>query len=94
MQQFLKNENLDLSHLSFSETAPTGTALITVNEQSENTIIVVSGSNFELLPDDVDGLNLNADDIIVSVFEIPQHMIKAIFEKTTLNTPIPGRRSQ
>jgi ribokinase len=96
LHQFLQTENLNLDHLSFSETAPTGTAIIAVDENSENTIIVVSGSNFEVSTTDAESVQIEAGDIVVSVFEVPQETIKAIFQKaksagaTTVLNPAPA----
>lgn len=96
LHDFLQGENLDLNHVSFSATAPSGTALITVDEHSENRIIVVSGSNFEVSPADIDGLSIAAEDIVISVFEVPQESIKTAFQKAkevgakTILNPAPA----
>ncbi len=79
LNQFLQKENLNLDHLSFSDTAPSGTAIISVDENSENTIIVVSGSNFEISIEDVAPVSIGAGDIVVAPFEVPQEALKAIF---------------
>jgi ribokinase len=96
LHRFLQGENLNLDHLQFTEDVPSGTALITVNAASENTIVVVSGSNFALHPADITAVRIQAGDIVVSVFEIPQTTIKALFEKAkqagarTLLNPAPA----
>lgn len=96
LTDFLKNESLNLDYLFYSEDHPTGIALITVDENSENSIIVISGSNFQLSTEDIEEIALNEDDVVVSVFEIPQTTIKYLFErarqsgaKTVLN-PAPA----
>jgi ribokinase len=95
LYSFLKNERLDLQ-ITRSETAPSGTALITVDESGENRIIVVSGSNMELSIDDINVISLAEGDLVVSVFEIPQTTIKAAFEKAraagarTILNPAPA----
>ena len=93
LETFLSNENLDLTNLGFSDTSPTGTALIVVDEQSENTIVVVSGSNADISIDDVQSLNIASDDILISQFEVPQVVILDAFTRareidaiTILNT--------
>lgn len=96
LRAFLQGENLDLDHLTFSPTAPSGTAIITVADDAENIIIVVSGSNFEVSPADIDRLNIAPDDLVVSVFEVPQSAIHAAFAKAkavgarTLLNPAPA----
>lgn len=81
LTQFLSGENLALDYLSYSDEQPSGIALITVDDASENTIVVVSGSNFQLSAEDVQAVPLAANDVVVSVFEIPQETIKVLFTK-------------
>lgn len=96
LHQFLQSENLNLEHLSFSDTAPSGTAIIAVDENSENTIIVVSGSNFEISVEDVTPISIGAGDIVVAPFEVPQEALKAIFSRakqagaSTVLNPAPA----
>lgn len=96
LTKFLSNESLNLDFLFYSDSAPTGIALINVDGRSENSIVVVSGSNFHLAPEDIDQLLLNEDDVVVSVFEIPQATIKHLFQKArhaqskTILTPAPA----
>lgn len=90
---FLTGENLDVSRIGISTTAPSGTAIIVVDENSENTIVVISGSNAELMLDDVADIEIAPADILVSQFEVPQPVIHDLFNKaravgatTILNT--------
>ena len=78
--EFLDGENLAL-HVPQMADAPSGTALITVDDSSENRIIVVSGANMEVAPGDLADLTFDRDDVVVCVFEVPQETIKAAFEK-------------
>jgi len=93
---FLQGESLDLSAVSFVEDVPTGTALISVDDESENVIIVIPGSNAHLMPSDIDALPIAHGDLIMSVFEIPQATIKALFARAksagarTLLNPAPA----
>lgn len=84
LMQFLHNERLHLAHVTHTETHPTGVALIYVDEESENSIVVVSGSNYALDVVDIERLPIEADDVVVSVFEIPQPIIKALFERARI----------
>ena len=81
LKAFLAEERLDLSHLMTHPTAPTGIALIVVNDESENTIVVISGSNYEITPDDVADIAIAADDVVVAPFEVPQAATLALFQK-------------
>jgi len=96
LQDFLNRENLNLEHVAVSDSAPSGTALIVVDEQSENTIVMIPGANYEVQAADVERIHLNENDIVLSPFEIPQEAILAFFKrakqmgaKTVLN-PAPA----
>jgi len=96
LADFLRQERLHLDHLRFTAEHPTGVALITVNENGENSIVVVSGSNYQLWPADVADVELSAGDVVVSVFEIRQETIKALFGRAkqagarTILNPAPA----
>lgn len=96
LSAFLKGERLHLDYLGYDDDTPTGVALITVSDESENTIVVVSGSNYRLTEADVLQADIGADDVVVSVFEIPQTTIKALFARarengaTTVLNPAPA----
>lgn len=96
MQRFLEDENLDLTYLQRDDDAPTGTALITVSEAGENTIVVISGANSKNTVEDVDPVAIEAGDIVLSQFEVPQPAIKVLFEKAksagalTMLNPAPA----
>jgi len=80
MYEFLQAESLDLTHLQILSDVPTGTALITVNKESENTIVVVSGANRRFTPGDMSVIDISPDDVIVSQFEVPQAAILVLFQ--------------
>lgn len=58
--ELLEADGVDLEHLLRVETEPTGTALIAVDEQGENNIIVIPGANAAL---DADAVRAQADQI-------------------------------
>jgi ribokinase len=80
----LEEEQLNLEYLFYSKSHPSGVALINVDKQSENSITVISGSNFQLSEQDVEQCEINEGDVVVSVFEIPQSTIKHLFKKANL----------
>lgn len=98
MSVFLEQENLRLDYLTFSDSHPTGVALIVLNEQSENTIVVVPGSNSMLNPEDVSKVVVNPGDVVLSQFEIPQETILSLFSRAkatgaiTILNPAPAAR--
>lgn len=50
----LRREGIDVSHLTQTSEAPSGTAFIMVDSRGENSIIVNSGANACLMPADID----------------------------------------
>ena len=49
----LEAEGIDCTDVIATDTAPTGVAMIVVDARGENSIVVASGANFRLTPDDV-----------------------------------------
>lgn len=98
LHAFLKSEQLKLDYVQRSETAPSGIALIVVDDHSENTIVVISGSNGEVDDTSIAPLTFQGGEIVLSQFEIPQPTIKVLFEKaraagaTTILNPAPAAR--
>lgn len=56
----MTKENIDMSHVVKDNENPSGIALITLNEQGENTIVVAPGSNSAFTIQEI----LNAEDLI------------------------------
>jgi ribokinase len=99
---FLRQEILDLAHVAIIENIPTGTALIVVDDLSENTIVVIPGANAHVSPADVENISFVEGGVVVTQLEIPIPTIVVGFQKakqagagvqTILNTapalPIP-----
>jgi ribokinase len=94
----LTNENINTDYVFIDETAPSGTAIIMVNEEGENCIVVAPGANANLLAKDIEELNVIQDaDIILMQLEIPIDTIthiakitKANHQKVVLN-PAPAQ---
>jgi ribokinase len=78
---YFKNEGLDVSNALIVDHAPTGTAVILVNDEGENCIVVTPGANHQLLPDHIQKLENEVADasIVVLQMEIPlATVVKAI----------------
>jgi ribokinase len=58
-------------------TGPTGTALVVVDHDGENTIVVVPAANAEVSADDLSDLALGADDVLLLQLEIPLPVVEA-----------------
>lgn len=69
----LREKGIDLSHVVVDEDEPTGVALISVDTTGENEIIVASGSNMRLSPEDVRAHRqaFEAARVVVLQLEIP-----------------------
>jgi ribokinase len=50
----MRKDGVDLDHIFIDEQESTGTALITVDNEGQNEIIVISGSNMKLSPSDIE----------------------------------------
>jgi ribokinase len=75
----LQKENINTDYVFTDEKYPSGTALIMVNEEGENCIVVAPGANANLLPADIEMINdLASAEIILMQLEIPIETIKAV----------------
>jgi len=74
-----KKENINTDYVFTDEEAPSGTALIMVNEEGENCIVVAPGANALLLPADIDTVYAIRDAAIILIqLEIPIETISAV----------------
>ncbi|WFU70421.1 ribokinase [Bradyrhizobium sp. CB2312] len=95
LRTFLGAQGIDLASVREADTH-TGTAIITV-AASDNTIVVIPGSNALVSADDVSVVPLLKGDVAVSQFEIPLPTIAAFFRRarsagaTTLLNPAPAQ---
>ncbi|MCP3398029.1 ribokinase [Bradyrhizobium sp. CCGB20] len=96
LRTFLGAQGIDLGSVRDADTH-SGTAIITV-AASDNTIVVIPGSNALVSADDVADVPLAKGDVAVSQFEIPLPTIAAFFERarstgaTTLLNPAPAQK--
>jgi ribokinase len=68
----LDRSGVDVSEVFVSEDHPTGIAVITVDSRGENTIVVASGANMALSPEEVDLiLTENPATVLLAQLEIP-----------------------
>lgn len=82
----LKKENINTSNVFIDEVAPSGTALIMVNEEGENCIVVAPGANAKLLPADIETVkSINEAEIILLQLEIPMETILFVIKNAKAN---------
>ncbi|MET3909467.1 ribokinase [Bradyrhizobium sp. S3.3.6] len=97
LRTFLNAQGIDPGAIKETPGTHTGTAIITV-AASDNTIIVIPGSNGLVSADDVADTPLAKGDVAVSQFEIPLPTIAAFFQRaraagaTTLLNPAPAQK--
>lgn len=72
-RELFQAENLNTAYLSSDDSAPSGIALITVNEQGENCIVVAPGANARLLREDIDmaAEAIREAEIVLMQLEVP-----------------------
>jgi ribokinase len=82
----LTNEQIDTSHVFIDETAPSGTALIIVNAEGENSIVVASGANAKLSVEEVSSIaELKDTAFILMQLETPLETISAVIAAAKRN---------
>ncbi len=97
----LQAENIDCTDVIKTEDAPTGVAMIIVDSKGENSIVVASGANHRLTPDDVFGRGaaFGEADAVLLQLELPLPTVRAAIDlskryrcKVILDpAPAPGR---
>ncbi|MBL0272969.1 MAG: ribokinase [Chitinophagaceae bacterium] len=82
----LKKENINTDFVFVDDTEPSGTALVMVNEEGENCIVVAPGANRNLLPADIENVkSISEAEIILMQLEIPMSTIAAVVNKAKAN---------
>jgi ribokinase len=78
--QLFDNEGINISYILSDKELPSGVALITVDASGENSIVVASGANANLLPADIDAVlkKISKIDIILLQLEIPMETVNLI----------------
>jgi ribokinase len=94
-----KKENIQTDYVFLTEGKASGTALIIVNEEGENSIVVAPGANADLLPADIDYvLHFKKAAIILMQLEIPLETVAYVAKQAKVNhqqliiNPAPARQ--
>ncbi len=80
LADFIKQHHIDTTYLKPSA-KESGTAFITVDDDGQNTIVVVPGSNADVGIEDISEIPISKGDIIICQFEIPLSTITALFRR-------------
>jgi len=85
--QNLQKEGIHTNFVTIDPALPSGVALITVNAQGENCIVVAPGSNMALTPDDMDQVidRIKLAEIILLQLEIPIETVRYAIEIANRN---------
>ncbi len=96
LKESLATNNVDISLLRQSNHLPTGTALIMVNQDGNNSIVVIPGANYGLTGEQINASDFAGIDYLLAQFEVPIDSVKKAFAlakkqgiKTILN-PAPA----
>lgn len=82
----LQKENINTDFIFIDALAPSGTALINVNEEGENCIVVAPGANANLLPADLQQVNIiSTAEIILMQLEVPMQTIEQVAKNAKLS---------
>jgi len=75
----LQAEGIDVSHVLVDDVAPSGVALITVDDSGQNSIVVASGANWRLTVEDAEKAlaEIGAFDVLVMQLESPLLVVEA-----------------
>ena len=81
-RQSLSAAGVDVTYLKMHETEPTGTAVILVADEGQNSIVVTPSANYGLLPEDIAALTplfAEADAVLLQL-EIPLETVEAALD--------------
>jgi len=75
----LKGSHVKSDNVEKVKGAPTGTALIMVNDDGDNSIVVIPGANFELKPEAISENQFTGFDYLLAQLETPMDTIEKAF---------------
>lgn len=87
-------EDIDISGIGIDPDEPTGLAVITVDADAENTIVVSPGANMALRPEHLDGALIASAAVVLAQLEVPVETVTAAARAcsgTFILNPAPAR---
>lgn len=85
----LTGDGVSTEHIRRLTEVPTGTAVITVSADGENTIVISPGANGQLRPEDIPGSAVNGAGALGLTFEVPAATVIAAAEQAhAANVPV------
>ncbi|MBZ4683329.1 MAG: ribokinase [Fusobacteriaceae bacterium] len=76
----LKKNNVDTKYITESQEKSTGIAFIMVNEDGDNSIVVIPGANYDIKPEDIKEEMFENIDYVLAQLEVPMETINKAFE--------------
>ncbi len=94
----LKKDKINVEYVKTEKNIASGVALITVNKDADNSIVVAPGANYELKKDDIDKSidAIKESDIVVTQLEVPIDTVRYVLQKSkelnkyTILNPAPA----
>lgn len=86
----LEKDGIHTKYVFRDKTQPTGTAIITVDENGDNTIAVISGANMTLKTESIEKAKelIESCNIAIAQFETPMDVTKEVFQIAKNNNAI------
>lgn len=99
LKEKLENENIDTNFIFEDEEENTGMAIITINDEGDNSIVVVPGSNMRLTQQEIKTTytKIEESDILIAQFETNEDITINAFKKAkelgklTILNPAPAK---
>ncbi|MBE6050266.1 MAG: ribokinase [Clostridium sp.] len=99
LKEKLEDENIDTSFVFEDKIEATGMAIITINDEGDNSIVVVPGSNMKLTESEIETTyrKLEESDILIAQFETNEEITINAFKKAkelgkiTILNPAPAK---
>lgn len=97
MKSAMEDSGVKTDYVVADETKTTGTALIMVNADGDNSIVVIPGANFSVLPEDITEELISEFDIVIGQLEVPVETLEKAFkiarsmDKMTILNPAPAK---
>ncbi len=79
--KYLRKQDVDCGHVEILDDQPTGCALITVDKNSENSIVVVPGANKQWRERSGSSAVFCKNDIVMAQFEVPLAVVEFYFHR-------------
>ncbi len=81
LARYLREADVDTDTLLCSPEQPTGTSLIVLDADAENTIVMLPGANAGLRPSHLNNVDFGSDDLLLVQLEIPLDTVEELLHR-------------